>query len=92
MVARAARPAWRRPRIRRRTIRTVLDAGHVDVFRHVQPDLVGNSFSARGPHVRLDYLFPPAGCVTNVYSCTVVSTPPAPDASDHLPLMAQLAV
>jgi endonuclease/exonuclease/phosphatase family metal-dependent hydrolase len=78
--------------IRWRTIQTVLDAGYVDVFRHLQPDLVGNTFSARDPHVRLDYLFLPSGCMPNVYSCTVVGTPPAPDASDHLPLMAQLDV
>jgi exodeoxyribonuclease-3 len=77
-------------RIRWRTIQTILDAGYVDVFRHLQPDLVGSTFSARDPHVRLDYLFLPATCMTHVYSCTVVTTPPAPDASDHLPLMAQL--
>jgi endonuclease/exonuclease/phosphatase family metal-dependent hydrolase len=77
-------------RIRWRTIQAILDAGYVDVFRHLQPDLVGSTFSARDPHVRLDYLFLPATCMTHVYSCTVVTTPPAPDASDHLPLMAQL--
>ena len=79
-------------RIRWRTIQTILDAGYVDVFRHLQPDLVGSTFSARDPHVRLDYLFLPAGCMTNVYSCSVVTMPPAPDASDHLPLIAHLDV
>ena len=79
--------------IRWRTIQTILDAGYVDVFRQLQPDLVGSTFSARDPHIRLDYLFLPKGCMPHVYSCTVVNTPPAAaDASDHLPLMAQLDV
>ena len=79
-------------KIQWRTIQTVLDTGHVDVFRQLHPDIVGSTFSARDPHVRLDYLFVPSGCISHVISCTVVTTPPAPDASDHLPLMAQLDV
>ena len=79
-------------RIRWRTIQTILDAGYVDAFRHLHPDVVGNTFSARDPHVRLDYLFVPVAAAASVHSCTVVTSPPAPDASDHLPLLAELDV
>jgi len=79
-------------RIRWRTIQTVLDNGYVDAYRHLQPDLVGSTFPARDPHVRLDYVFVPGDCAANVRSCTVVTTAPAADASDHLPLLAELDV
>ena len=79
-------------RIRWRTIQTILHAGYADAFRHLHPDVVGNTFSARDPHVRLDYLFVPGGVVANVHSCTVLTDPPAADASDHLPLLAELDV
>jgi exodeoxyribonuclease-3 len=79
-------------RIRWRTIATVLEAGYVDAFRHLHPDLVGNTFPTWGPHVRLDYLFVPGGAVANVRACEVLSPPEAKDASDHFPLFAELDV
>ncbi len=77
-------------RIRWRTIQTILDAGYVDAFRHRQPDLVGSTFPTWDPHIRLDYLFVPEGYVAQVGSCEVVTAPPAPAASDHFPLIAEL--
>jgi endonuclease/exonuclease/phosphatase family metal-dependent hydrolase len=87
-------------RIRWRTIQTVLDAGYVDAFRHLQPDLVGYTFPTWDPHVRLDYLFVPGACVKRVASCKVFTpnavigagqaTADVRAASDHLPLIAEL--
>jgi len=79
-------------RIRWRTIQTILDAGYVDAFRHLQPDLVGNTFPTWDPHARLDYLFVPGGAVAQVRSCDVMTGAPTPDASDHFPLTAELDV
>lgn len=79
-------------RIRWRTVRTVLDAGYVDAFRQCHPDLVGNTFPTWDPHVRLDYLFIPGGFIANVRACEVVARPEAKEASDHLPLCAELDV
>jgi exodeoxyribonuclease-3 len=79
-------------RIRWRTIQTVLDNGYLDAYRHLQPDLVGNTFPTWDPHVRLDYLFVPGDYAPNVRSCTVVTVAPAPEASDHFPLLAELDV
>jgi exodeoxyribonuclease-3 len=79
-------------RIRWRTIQTILDAGYVDAFRHRQPDLVGSTFPTWDPHIRLDYLFVPGGFVAQVRSCEVMTQAPAPQASDHFPLLAELDV
>ena len=77
-------------RIRWRTIQTVLDAGYVDAYRHLHPDLVGNTFPTWDPHVRLDYLFVPGGYIANVRACDVLSPPEAAAASDHHPLFTEL--
>ena len=79
-------------RIRWRTIQTILDAGYVDAFRHLQPDLVGCTFPTWDPHARLDYLFVPASVVAQVRSCNVMTGTPTPEASDHFPLVAELDV
>ena len=80
-------------RVRWRTIQTILDADYADAFRHLHPDLVGNTFPTWDPHVRLDYLFVPTRCVTAVASCAVVTGhAELPQASDHFPLVAELTV
>lgn len=78
--------------IRWRTIQTVLDAGYIDAFRHLQPDLVGCTFPTWDPHARLDYLFVPGGFIAQVRTCEVRTVAPAADASDHFPFLAELAV
>ena len=77
--------------IRWRTIQTVLDAGYRDAFRALHPDVVGNTFPTWDPHVRLDYLFVPSGLMSHVRLCAVSGSAPAREASDHLPLVAELA-
>ncbi len=77
-------------RIRWRTSRGVLDAGYVDAFRLLQPELVGHTFPTWDPHVRLDYLFVPKPCVDRVSRCQVFSANEVREASDHFPLIADL--
>lgn len=77
-------------RIRWRTIQTVLDAGYADVFRRLQPDVVGSTFPTWDPHVRLDYLFVPAAFAGRVACCQVVTGDRVREASDHHPLVAEL--
>ena len=79
-------------RIRWRTMQTILDAGYVDAYRHHQPDLVGSTFPTSDPHIRLDYLFVPGDYIASVQSCTVLTHGPVAEASDHLPLLAELNV
>ena len=78
-------------RIRWRTIQTVIDAGYRDGFRALHPDVVGNTFPTWDAHVRLDYLFVPSRLVHQVRVCAVGALPRARDASDHFPLVAELA-
>jgi exodeoxyribonuclease-3 len=77
-------------KVRWRTIQGVLDAGYVDAFRALQPDLVGYTFPSWDPHVRLDYLFVPKPCVGRVTRCQVFSANRVREASDHFPLIAEL--
>jgi len=78
-------------RIRWKTIQGVLDAGYVDAFRQLQPELVGYTFPTWDPHVRLDYLFVPRPCVDRVSRCHVFSANEVCEASDHFPLIAELS-
>ena len=77
-------------RIRWRTIQTVLDAGYIDAFRHIQPDLVGYTFPTWDPHVRLDYLFVPSPFASRVTRCEVFASEQTAHGSDHFPLIAEL--
>ena len=77
-------------KVRWRTIQGVLDAGYVDAFRALNPELVGHTFPTWDPHVRLDYLFVPQPCVGRVSRCQVFSANEVREASDHFPLIAEL--
>jgi len=76
--------------IRWRTIQLVLDAGYVDAYRLLHGADPGYTFPTWAPHVRLDYLFIPAGFSSRIHSCEIVTHPEAPAASDHLPLAAEV--
>jgi endonuclease/exonuclease/phosphatase family metal-dependent hydrolase len=78
-------------RIRWKTIQVVLNAQYVDVFRSLNGADPGSTFPTWGPHVRLDYVFVPAGGLHRLTECRVVNHPRAKDASDHFPLLAELA-
>lgn len=76
--------------IRWRTIRTVLERGYRDVYRHMHGDTIsGFTFPTWSPHVRLDYVFAPAAHAPRFTSCEVFTHDAARDASDHFPLVAE---
>ena len=77
-------------KIRWRTIQLVLDAGYVDSYRLSHRGISGFTFPSWAPHVRLDYVFTPAGFSNRIHSCEIVTHPAAPAASDHLPLLAEV--
>jgi exodeoxyribonuclease-3 len=76
--------------IRWRTIQEVLDAQYADAFRMQHPTATGLTFPTSNPHVRLDYVFVPTSQASRVTSCDVVIADPAPAASDHFPLVAEV--
>lgn len=78
-------------RIRWRAIQTVLDAGYIDAFRFVHPRDPGMTLPTSNPHVRLDYVFVPQKFTTRVLDCAVIRGPSAVAASDHFPVVADLA-
>jgi exodeoxyribonuclease-3 len=78
--------------IRWRTIREVLDDGYVDAFKSLHPTDGGLTFPTWRPHVRLDYIFLPVTDAPRLRSCEVVTKDPARTASDHFPLLADLAL
>ena len=77
-------------RVRWRTIEIVLNAGYIDGFRRLHPDDPGLSFPVWDPHVRLDYVFLPAGHADRLAACEVVRHPTTRTASDHHPLLAEI--
>ncbi|MEP6919871.1 MAG: endonuclease/exonuclease/phosphatase family protein [bacterium] len=93
-------PAWIRALIwisgrdiQRETIQFMLDAGYVDGYRKLHPDIKGYTFPTWDPHLRLDYVFLPKAFADRLKSCEVVTQPETvASASDHFPLIAQLDV
>jgi exodeoxyribonuclease III len=79
-------------RVRWRTIKMMLDANYVDVFRALHPTDPGLTLPTTLPQVRLDYVFVRSADVNRVTRCEVIRTPPAHDASDHFPLLADLTL
>ncbi|HYN83891.1 MAG TPA: endonuclease/exonuclease/phosphatase family protein [Pyrinomonadaceae bacterium] len=93
-------PAWIRALvwmsgrdIQRETIQVMLDAGYVDGYRRLHPDVKGYTFPTWSPHVRLDYVFLPAQHAERLKLCEVVTEAQhAAAASDHYPLVAHLEI
>jgi endonuclease/exonuclease/phosphatase family metal-dependent hydrolase len=77
-------------RVRWRTIQLMLDAGYTDTFRALHPGDPGLTLPTSSPQVRLDYVFVPSPDLGRLARCEVIRTPPAPEASDHFPLLAEL--
>lgn len=77
-------------KIQWRTIQLVLDAGYIDAYRVGHGGATGYTFPSWAPHVRLDYVFTPAGYSSRIHSCEIFTHPAAPAASDHLPLLAEV--
>lgn len=79
-------------RITFRALQLMLDAGYVDCYRRFHED-AGYTFPAWDPHVRLDYFFAPSEFAHLVTACTVLTDihiPNPAQATDHLPLLAEV--
>jgi endonuclease/exonuclease/phosphatase family metal-dependent hydrolase len=75
------------------TVRMMLEAGYADGYRVLHPSGEGHTFPTSDPHVRLDYAFVPEGFKDRLTSCKVMrDAPGAHDASDHFPLLTELAI
>ena len=78
--------------IARETIKTLLDLRYADAWRRLHPEDPGYTFPVWDPHVRLDYLFTPERWADRLRACEVFDAPAeARDASDHFPLLIELA-
>ena len=78
-------------RIRWETIQIMLDAGYLDAYRMLHPKDPGFTFPTWDPHLRLDYAFVPGASTARLKVCEVMAAAPAlKEASDHLPLLAEV--
>lgn len=74
------------------TIRMMLEAGYVDAYRKFHGD-EGHTYTTWDPHVRLDYGFVPDAFTGTIQRCEVVRNHASlKEASDHFPLLTELAV
>lgn len=79
--------------IRWETVQSLLDAGYSDAYRLLHPDESGYTFPTWAPHLRLDYVFAPAGFSGRVNNCQVISVGElGAKASDHFPLLAEIEI
>jgi exodeoxyribonuclease-3 len=79
--------------IQRDTVGLMLAAGYVDGYRSLHPREDGHTFPTWDPHLRLDFVFLPSGYADRLTDCHVVNgASGARQASDHFPLLADLAV
>jgi len=94
-------PAWIRAliwisgrKLQRETIQLMLDAGYGDGFRMLNSEDKGYTFPTWDPHVRLDYVFVPRAFATRLVATSVITEPKERirAASDHCPLVAELAI
>jgi endonuclease/exonuclease/phosphatase family metal-dependent hydrolase len=79
--------------IRHETMGALLEAGYVDTFRRLHPTDDGFTMPSVDPSCRLDYGLIGERFVDRVVECRPASVPPtlAATASDHLPLVVDLA-
>jgi exodeoxyribonuclease-3 len=78
--------------IRWTTIRLMLNGGYADGYRIFHKDDEGFTFPTWDPHVRLDYTFVPAVFAVRMTRCDVIrDAPSAREASDHFPLVSEIA-
>lgn len=79
--------------VARQVIATMRGRGFTDAFRELNPGERGFTFPSSQPNTRLDYFFVNAALRPHLRKCAVILTPPGvKSASDHLPLLMQLAL
>jgi len=81
-------------KLQRETIQLMLDSAYVDGFRKFHKEVKGYTFPTWDPHVRLDYIFVPAGFSDQLVNCDVIAEPKplVTAASDHCPLLSEISV
>ena len=78
-------------RIRWETIQIMLDASYLDGYRMLNPRDPGFTFPTWDPHLRLDFAFVPGSSPERLKACVVMAQAPGlKEASDHLPLLAEV--
>jgi endonuclease/exonuclease/phosphatase family metal-dependent hydrolase len=71
----------------------VLKAGYLDSFVSAgHASGAGATFPAEAPERRIDYIFVPAMWGAALKCCSPIASDPAPIASDHLPVLAEIHV
>ena len=78
--------------IQRETVQQLIDHGYSDGFRALHTEVKGYTFPTKDPHLRFDYVFLPARSLDRLIRCEVIEQPPAPAASDHFPLLAEIEI
>jgi endonuclease/exonuclease/phosphatase family metal-dependent hydrolase len=79
-------------RVRWQVVSQLEGDGYADAWRVAHAPRTGFTFPTWDPHLRLDYVFVPAADTSRVQSCRVVADHPAARAaSDHFPLLVDLA-
>jgi exodeoxyribonuclease-3 len=79
-------------KIRWTTIQLMLDGGYTDAYREFDKTGDGFTFPTWDPHVRLDYLFVPKTFASRLIRCEIMKNlPSVREASDHFPLLSEVA-
>ena len=73
----------------RQAIRSLLEAGYVDCYRHLHPQTPGYTYPAAASWLRLDYVFASAPLAARLLACDVIRGGAAEQASDHCPIWAE---
>ena len=76
--------------LQRETIQLMLDRGYADGFRSLHQEERGCTLPTYDPQLRLDYVFVPTKESPRLLKCEVLTEPPAANASDHFPLLAEI--
>lgn len=79
-------------RIAHLALRPLTRSGYTDTFRALHPHARGWTWMPQRLAARLDYIFADAYMAARLRACDIVTTPPASQASDHFPLLAQFDV
>jgi endonuclease/exonuclease/phosphatase family metal-dependent hydrolase len=73
----------------RHPIRLILGAGYVDCFQKRHANVLGYTYPAHQPWLRLDYIFASPSMAARLCTCDVVQREETKRASDHLPIWAE---
>ena len=93
----AAMPFWLRillrfdGGIRTDVLRRLIDAGWIDAYRRLHPGEAGFTLPPGRPSVRLDYVLVPEPVLPRIERCEAADGPLVERASDHLPLLLDVA-